>query len=459
MNKCCEKIKRRLLTLALVVSMLLGQTVPAVVSAEDTSTDTVNPILLERAQSRQEKKAKKAAATSSGYSDIFKNWSIRSGTIKYEGKELKYLYEDISNELLELGISNTKFYQEVNDITYPVTMNLVNRGGHSADGRAYYRHVAYYLNDEPSDGRVGKWYHTAKYWSEQNPALGQALDSYLGKKSLFVLPSVKTNIHGVNYMHPGRESLWHTITYKDNVYKALTNKTQRNELAKIAVENGLTQKESDKGAPYVGLFTYYGILNREDGLLDYDSSSTTYLSREQAGTLINRFMHPDSFFGSEDGKYTGLPNVSMAYGYNMFNNFNEKPLTKKEMKTNMTRLEFITCIMGRYFGADIDEARQDGNNMDAARIFKDIDKSDYGTSDFYKSKGAYGKGQNEASRAELKYKKLGDDTDAHVQAAFKLGILQKDSKGNANLFKYITYDDAMIMLINSAIAQADGKAL
>ena len=39
MNKCCDKIKRRLLTLALVVSMLLGQTVPAVVSAENAMTN------------------------------------------------------------------------------------------------------------------------------------------------------------------------------------------------------------------------------------------------------------------------------------------------------------------------------------------------------------------------------------------------------------------------------------
>jgi hypothetical protein len=458
MSENLKKVMRQLLVSALIVFMILIQIVPAVVSAESTSTETVNPILLERAQSRQEK-SNKTTGTNSSSSNIFKNWAIRNGTIKYQGKTLKYLYEDISNALLNIGIGNTKFYQEVNDITYPVTMTLANRGGHSADGRAYYSHVAYYLNDEPGDGRVGKWYHTAKYWSEQNQKLKQELDKYFGEKNLFLLPSVKTNVYGVNYMHPGRESLWHTITYKDDVYKALKSKTQRNELAKIAVENGLIQKESDKGASYVGLFTYYGILNREDGLLDYDSSSTAYLSREQAGTLINRFMHPDSYFGSVEGKYTGLPNAGMDYGYNMFNDFSEKPLTAKEMKTNMTRLEFITCIMGRYFGADIDEARQDGNDMDAARIFKDIDKSDYGTSDFYKSKGAYGKGHNEASRAELKYKKLGDYTDAHVQAAFKLGVLTKDSKGNANLFKYITYDEAMIMLINSAIAQADGKAL
>lgn len=57
MNKCCDKIKGRLLTLALIVSMLLGQTVPVAVSAEDTSTETVNPILLERARSRMQKDA------------------------------------------------------------------------------------------------------------------------------------------------------------------------------------------------------------------------------------------------------------------------------------------------------------------------------------------------------------------------------------------------------------------
>ena len=49
--------------------------------------------------------------------------------------------------------------------------------------------------------------------------------------------------------------------------------------------------------------------------------------------------------------------------------------------------------------------------------------------------------------------------DAHIQAAYKLGILKKDSKGDANLFKNVTYSEAVRMLINTGIAQADGLTI
>ena len=76
-----------------------------------------------------------------------------------------------------------------------------------------------------------------------------------------------------------------------------------------------------------------------------------------------------------------------------------------------------------------------------------------------KGKGLYGKGPNEAARAMFKYNKIDDDTDAHVQAAYKLGILTKDSKGNSNLFDNVTYSQAVRMLINAGIAQADGLTI
>jgi hypothetical protein len=320
--------------------------------------------------------------------------------------------------------------------------------GHSSDGREFL------------DTYTNVWYKTAKYWSEQHPDLKEDLDNYFGEKNLVKMG----DINGIG----DRTCLWDAITYKDQVYKALKSKTQREQLAKIAVENGIIAKETYKAAPYVALFEYYGIINRSDGLLDYSNSTKAYLSREQAALMLGRFMHPDSFFGSEmkENKnnafnaYIDYYSNSMMIGYGGGREYREKDdLTDKEQTYNMTRLEFIYLITERYFRDDVYEARQDGSDTDAARIFKDIDKGDYGTAELYKKEGVYGKGDNNINRVSLKYKKLDRDMDAHIQAAYKLGILKKDSKGDANLFKNVTYSEAVRMLINTGIAQADGLTI
>jgi hypothetical protein len=310
---------------------------------------------------------------------------------------------------------------------------------YSLDGREYKYPVS------------GEIYKTAKYWSEQHPELKEDLDNYFGEKNLINAGYVGADTNGFRINE--RTCLWDTITFKDQVYKALKNKTQRSDLAEIAVENGIIAKDSYKAAPYVALFEYYGIINRDDGLLDYSSGSKSYLSREQAQLMLVRFMHPDSYFGS-DGTYRNY------YGRTMLiDDGPRKAVTEKELASSMTRLEFIYMLVGSYFPTDMHEAMADGSHKDAAKIFKDIDKGDYINDNWLKSRGILNSTTNDIQREKLKAGKLSEDGDAHIQAAYKLGILTKDSKGNANLFEPITFDEAIIMLINAGIAQADGLTI
>ena len=403
-EKFIKRLKKRIVISTLTMFVILSQTVPTIASAA-TNDDIMNAI----------------------NNDI--------------GTEIGIVIEE---DAVEVPVANPVAKERSEDTSDNWTSNYSYSNqrkewsdgdeGYNSDGREH---------TSRSDGNV---YKTAKYWAEQHPELKEDLDNYFGEKNLF-------NMGDINYKGQ-RTCLWDAITYKDQVYKALKNKTQRSDLAKIAVENGIIEKESYKAAPYVALFEYYGIINRADGLLDYDNSTKAYLSREQAALMLGRFMHSDSYIGFDGdyGDYVEYYDSSMLLGDD------EKAVTSKELKSSMTRLEFIYLLVDSYFPSDVQEARADGSSKDAAKIFEDIDKDDYITTEWVKGKGLYGKGPNEAARAMFKYNKIDDDTDAHVQAAYKLGILTKDSKGNSNLFDNVTYSQAVRMLINAGIACADDKS-
>lgn len=404
-EKFIKRLKKRLVISTLTMFVILSQTAPMVASAAsnsdimnainneigteisivveedaiETTTNSVNPILLERAQSRQEK--------------------------------------------------NTK--------TTTTNTTKSASSGYSSDGREY------------KDTWTGVYYKTAKYWSEQNPELKSALDNYFGEKNL-------VNTGDINGKGE-RATLWRTITYKDSVYKALKNKTQRDALAKISVKNGVIEKESYAAAPYVGLFEYYGIINRDDGLLNYSNSTKAYLSREQSALMLGRFMHPDSYFGKamKDNNNKTYDAYVDHYDSNMLIGSGTKAVTDKELSASMTRIEFIYLLTESYFPDEVYEASE--TKKTSADIFKDVKEADFVTTAWSKKVGSYGKGTNEAGRTNIKYKKLNADMDAHIEAAYKLGILKKDSKGNANLFQNITYSEAVRMLINAGIGCADGN--
>ena len=402
-EKFIKRLKKRIVISTLTMFVILSQTVPTIVNAasNDDIMDVIN-----------------GGGTET--SIVIEEDAIEAPAANPVVKERS---EDTSDNNWTSNYSYSNQRKEWSD----------GDEGYNSDGREH---------TSRSDGNV---YKTAKYWAEQHPELKEDLDNYFGEKNLF-------NMGDINYKGQ-RTCLWDAITYKDQVYKALKNKTQRSDLAKIAVENGIIEKESYKAAPYVALFEYYGIINRDDGLLDYSSGSKSYLSREQAQLMLVRFMHPDSYFGS-DGTYRNYYGGTM-----LIDDGPRKAVTKKELASNMTRLEFIYMLVGSYFPTDMHEAMADGSHKDAAKIFKDIDKGDYINDSWLKSRGIIKSTTNDIEREMVKAGKLSEDEDAHIQAAYKLGILTKDSKGNANLFEPITFDEAIIMLINAGIGQADGKSI
>ena len=404
-EKFIKRLKKRIVISTLTMFVILSQTVPTIVNAasNDDIMDVIN-----------------GGGTET--SIVIEEDAIEAPAANPVVKERS---EDTSDNNWTSNYSYSNQRKEWSD----------GDEGYNSDGREH---------TSRSDGNV---YKTAKYWAEQHPELKEDLDNYFGEKNLF-------NMGDINYKGQ-RTCLWDAITYKDQVYKALKNKTQRSDLAKIAVENGIIEKESYKAAPYVALFEYYGIINRDDGLLDYSSGSKSYLTREQAALMLGRFMHPDSYIGFDET----YESYSSYYDKDMLIGAGKNAVTEKELASNMTRLEFIYMLVGSYFPTDMHEAMADGSHKDAAKIFKDIDKGDYINDSWLKSRGIIKSTTNDIEREMVKAGKLSEDEDAHIQAAYKLGILTKDSKGNANLFEPITFDEAIIMLINAGIGQADGKSI
>ena len=410
-EKFIKRLKKRIVISTLTMFVILSQTVPTIVNA--ASNDDIMDVI------------------NGGGTET----SIVIEEDAIEAPAANPVVKERSEDTSDTGTNNTS-----SDGTgsYSTSNGTSSPAGLSLDGREY-KHP-----------RSGKIYKTEKYWAEQHPELKEDLDNYFGEKNLINAGYVGADTNGFRVNE--RTCLWDAITYKDQVYKALKNKTQRDQLAEIAVKNGIIENKSCKAAPYVALFEYYGIINRDDGLLDYSSGSKSYLSREQAQLMLVRFMHPDSYFGS-DGTYRNYYDKDMLIGAG------KNAVTEKELASNMTRLEFIYMLVGSYFPTDMHEAMADGSHKDAAKIFKDIDKGDYINDSWLKSRGIIKSTTNDIEREMVKAGKLSEDEDAHIQAAYKLGILTKDSKGNANLFEPITFDEAIIMLINAGIGQADGKSI
>lgn len=411
-EKFIKRLKKRIVISTLTMFVILSQTVPTIASAA-TNDDIMNAI----------------------NNDI--------------GTEIGIVIEE---DAIEAPAANPVVKERSEDTT--TRNNKTSNNNYSTSSYSNKWTSSYSLDGREYKYPVsGEIYKTAKYWSEQHPELKEDLDNYFGEKNLVNMGHRGADTNGFRVNE--RACIWNTITYKDQVYKALKNKTQRDQLAKIAVENGIIAKDSYKAAPYVALFEYYGIINRSDGLLDYSSGSKSYLTREQAALMLGRFMHPDSYIGFDET----YESYSSYYDKDMLIGAGKNAVTEKELASNMTRLEFIYMLVGSYFPTDMHEAMADGSHKDAAKIFKDIDKGDYINDNWLKSRGILNSTTNDIQREKLKAGKLSEDGDAHIQAAYKLGILTKDSKGNANLFEPITFDEAIIMLINAGIAQADGLTI
>ena len=369
MNKCCDKIKGRLLTLALIVSMLLGQTVPVAVSAEDTSTETVNPILLERARSRMQK-------------DALRNYKNDDSTI------------------------------------------------YTADGLEIYSPTR------------REWFKTTKYWAEQHPDLKEDMDEYLGVDNLIL-----TKVKGWSYV----TTLENALNHGRVVYRAFADKEHNKKMAKIAVKHGIVEKKTDAVAPYIAFFQYYGIINRNDGLLDYDNSAKAFLTREQAALLVTRFMYTDYYIlqkvDSDDYK-----SAIDACKYVMLLAHGEKGVTKKELSSSMTRLEFIWLLSNSVLGGDLSIAKIDGgSSTDITKAFKDINKKDLVKENWLTLDKDEVKSDNKAIRKAIKDGKISTDMIERLQLVYDMGVLKPDSKGNANLFKNISFRDAVKMIVDAKL--------
>jgi hypothetical protein len=466
-----KKIKKRLWVSMLIVPMILSQIVPAVVSAE--------------------------AKTNTGILDEFaKEIGIEIKKEPADKSSIEFLIKDATSNMP--SIRNDKIYRMGVPAVYgkgnyyggyhlisPYAFNFENKSiysGYSRDGRLYTTGTTAgneYINGEwvQKPNLDMKWYPTVKYFSEQHPKLKDNLDNYFAEENLFRIASIVPNGPNGQYwfgehkfgspLKYGRDTLSSAIYYKDSVYNALKSKTQRAELAKIAVENGLIDDEKHVAAPYLALFTYYGILNQSNDLLSYDSGSKAYLSREQADLMLGRFMKPETYFeaGKEMKEFPHYYTKAM-----LISGSGKKPITAKELSSSITKLELIYMITETFFKEEINECSDafvieksgefylEDNTFWSAKAFNDIDKGDQITDAWKKASKITDKTvPNDVARKMIKDKKLSSDDDDHIQVAYKICILEKDSKGNANLFQKVSYSEAIIMLAKTGLAQADQK--
>lgn len=333
------------------------------------------------------------------------------------------------------------------NLTTHTTTKKDKKSTYSADGRYYY------------GGYTGTPYVTTKYLSEQHPQLKKDLEDMFGAKNLIL----EDRITGYS------TTLWWVLgNPKSPVYKAVKDESMRLKLGEIGVKNKLQKQPDFASSHLVPLFTYYGIINTKDGLLDYTHNTNDYLTRQQAALMLGRFHHPESYMMDSlngSSKSDGLYNAYVAHysGQMMLRPGGKNGLTQEELEAPITKLEMLYMIIQTYFPDDMFAAR--ASKKTVLGVFNDITKNSMITESWLKKNNLYDPNYkmdvNElidlTSRAMLKHKKVSID-DGIVEAAYDLGILKPDGKGNANLFKPLTKSQALRMLAETAFVVAEGRS-
>jgi len=330
------------------------------------------------------------------------------------------------------------------NLTTHTTTKKDKKSTYSADGRYYY------------GGYTGTPYVTTKYLSEQHPQLKKDLEDMFGAKNLIF----EDKTYGYN------TTLWDVLIRKNNpVYKAVNNEKLKLQLGEIGVKNKLQTQPDFASSHLVPLFTYYGIINTKDGLLDYTHNTNDYLTRQQAALMLGRFMHPESYMmdslngsSKSDGLYNAY--VSFYSGQMMLRPGGENGLTQEELEAPITKLEMLYMILQSYFPSDVLAAR--ASKKTCIDIFNDITKSNVITDSWVKKNNLldqYGDlvDANIIARKALEQKRI-SITDGIAEAAYDLGILKPDGKGNANLLKPLTKSQALRMLAETAFVVAEGRS-
>lgn len=351
----------------------------------------------------------------------------------------------------------------INTGTQHFTSGVSNTSSDSKREKGTYSEdYKYYYGDY-----TGKKYLTTEGLSSQHPELKEALEDYFGKSNLFTTWNPYDQ-------KPAIDDFYMAYQHKKDtpVRKALTSKTQLLQLGDIAVENGLVDKNNTKASGLIALATYYGVVNRDDGLLNYSNSSKAYLTRAQAALMIGRFQHPDSYIKDRSndsnydqaakkmlGKDNGYAMYLSTYGGHLMLDLDGGGLTKENVKESETKLEFLYTIITKYFGDELmqTQIKMDKNsNLSSSTIFKDISTktiiSDKQIDNVCKVNHI--KNAGEQNKFELKKHLMDRQLDAVVYTAYKLGILKPDANGKANLFKPITMSEGLRTLVSEAEAVA-----
>ena len=340
--------------------------------------------------------------------------------------------------------------------------NKDKRDTFSSDGRYYYG--AY----------TGTAYKTTSGWTS-HPELRKDLEDYLGYNAL----QHNTYTAGGSLWQDKRNVDLFTVYTRANstIGKAMNNKTMKLKLGDIAVKNGLVNRNDTTASAHVALFTYYNIINTDDGLMDYKNTTKDYISRQQAYLVMGRFMHPSGYFDLVEqeksrsqeiidimGEDNGYLQSIINYQGNMLLGSGESGFTKKEMESPILRIELIYTLIRQHFPNEYWEAV--ASKETSATYFSDIKKSDIVDYNKFEAKhklqdNGYitvpGK-SNKLFRAALKEKVLLPEYDAAIECAYNLGILKPTKDGKSNIWKKATMSQTLRFLLDSADAVRSGKA-
>lgn len=311
-----------------------------------------------------------------------------------------------------------------------------------------------------SDGKVYK----TMYGLEKNKEIRQGLLDYLGTELI--------DRWGGNY-HAAETSTKNIVRDNMNGIKdLLTSKKGRKELGQLASKHTDWVKSSWIASPELTIALSTGVVNSDYDVVNYQNSGK--INRFEWYAMFGRYNDTnsnlarfekviaegtgraetlDNKLSKKNDKYKiyllAYEDVGTKCISSFFNTRNPKDsFTEADMEKNVTKYEVMYTLGSRMTTDPYNtpswnkgKRRSDAEmSKELIKAFEDITNANF---DFSGDLGG---------KELISKKKLDSSGTAFIYNCYKLGVLIPDTDGNANLFKGITYSQALRYLFNDTIA-------
>ena len=345
-------------------------------------------------------------------------------------------------------------------------------------------------------------YHGNVYRLYNLIPMRKAIEEHFGISNIYSAYDEPDHI-GNHYVQAQGSPLSYVLSQNARMEKALKNTEDRKFLTDLAVQYNITTA-SDTSAPEAVLAVYYGIVNNDLSNTNFKYNANKKITREEFAILITKFTGGwktldyanGSTMGPKKDEYYGFTGVSSyikqykntkTYKYMTYANTLDNPvnpntniidsktnkfkfnITKKQMKSSISKIEVLRMIACAYGGQNIEcKNKCDWENYGKANSVKVTDKELIKVIKKYHLSSNPSKYLKAAKKIEVmnttktrkddedyliltKSKQISITSLVAIARCDKMGIIKPNSSGKINLYATVTEKEALKLLTKGAM--------